>query len=128
MRRLHASGFTQNSMYARNILMQPGPLHAPPAMRSYTTPSFRIIDFGRGVVLWHLPPPGEGEREGKAFRQLCVGEEWRAAHRVLELPGVENDPMASELASTERWSLELLMTMGYTALVVLLSSLPPLQA
>lgn len=38
----------QNSLYTRNILMQPGPLTAHPSCRSHKTPSFRIIDFGRG--------------------------------------------------------------------------------
>ncbi len=32
----------------RNVLVQPGPLTEPPERRSRDTPSFRIIDFGRG--------------------------------------------------------------------------------
>ncbi|PIL28866.1 hypothetical protein GSI_08912 [Ganoderma sinense ZZ0214-1] len=47
LKRLHAAGFTQGSVYERNILVQPGPLSAPPGERSDRTPSFRIIDFGR---------------------------------------------------------------------------------
>lgn len=31
--------------------MQPGPLTVPRAERSLNTPSYRIIDFGRGVSL-----------------------------------------------------------------------------
>ncbi|MCJ1402679.1 hypothetical protein MMC11_005899 [Xylographa trunciseda] len=45
--RLHQAYFVQNSSYVRNILIQPGPLTRPPMDRSLTTPSFRIIDFGR---------------------------------------------------------------------------------
>ncbi|KAJ7676338.1 hypothetical protein B0H17DRAFT_1139913 [Mycena rosella] len=46
--RLHYAEFTQNSFYVRNILSQPGPLTVAPSARSELTPSFRIIDFGRG--------------------------------------------------------------------------------
>ncbi|KAF8175493.1 hypothetical protein K438DRAFT_1847796 [Mycena galopus ATCC 62051] len=46
--RLHFAEFTQNSFYVRNILRQPGPLTVAPSARSNKTPSFRIIDFGRG--------------------------------------------------------------------------------
>ncbi|KAI0047601.1 hypothetical protein FA95DRAFT_1605933 [Auriscalpium vulgare] len=47
--RLHGAGFTQGSLYPRNIVVQPGPLTLPPAARRLHTPSFRIIDFGKGV-------------------------------------------------------------------------------
>lgn len=50
MLRLHYADFIQNSGYVRNIMVQPGPLHRPPSERSIKTPSFRIIDFGRGEV------------------------------------------------------------------------------
>ncbi|KAJ6511193.1 hypothetical protein C8R45DRAFT_814758 [Mycena sanguinolenta] len=46
--RLHFAEFTQNSFYVRNILRQPGPLTVAPSARSDKTPSFRIIDHGRG--------------------------------------------------------------------------------
>ncbi|KZT10551.1 uncharacterized protein LAESUDRAFT_673341 [Laetiporus sulphureus 93-53] len=46
--RLHWAGFLQNSVAARNILVQPGPLALPPRYRSLSYPRFRIIDFGRG--------------------------------------------------------------------------------
>ena len=46
-RRLHRAGFTQRSVYPRNVLVQPGPLMNPPAERSFNNPSYRIIDFGR---------------------------------------------------------------------------------
>ncbi|CAL1710134.1 unnamed protein product [Somion occarium] len=48
MLRLHLANFVQGSSYVRNIVVQPGPLTAPPEKRSKKTPSFRIIDFGRG--------------------------------------------------------------------------------
>ena len=38
-------------MYERNILIQPGPLNVPCANRSFDEPSYRIIDFGRGINL-----------------------------------------------------------------------------
>jgi len=38
-------------MYERNVLVQPGPLTVPLANRSLDEPSYRIIDFGRGVTL-----------------------------------------------------------------------------
>lgn len=52
MLRLHYAGFIQGSFYVRNILAQPGPLTVPPEQRSKKTPSFRVIDFGRGMQ-WH---------------------------------------------------------------------------
>jgi hypothetical protein len=36
-------------MYERNVVVQPGPLTAPRANRSLGEPSYRIIDFGRGI-------------------------------------------------------------------------------
>lgn len=47
--RLHSEGYLHNSTYIRNIVMQPGPLSRHPEERSYLTPSFRLIDFGRSV-------------------------------------------------------------------------------
>ncbi|KAI5825606.1 hypothetical protein K523DRAFT_375563 [Schizophyllum commune Tattone D] len=47
--RMHEAGFVQNSEFPRNVLMQAGPLSAPPAQRHRSTPSFRLIDFGRTV-------------------------------------------------------------------------------
>ena len=49
LNRLHKANFTQGSMYERNVLVQPGPLNQPPANRSFIEPSYRIIDFGRGL-------------------------------------------------------------------------------
>ncbi|KAJ7048505.1 hypothetical protein C8F01DRAFT_92918 [Mycena amicta] len=51
LERLWSAGIMQNSFYARNIVMKPGPLTHPPDLRSFDEPSFRIIDFGRGEWL-----------------------------------------------------------------------------
>ena len=52
------------------MLVQPGPLSAPPAERSLAAPSFRLIDFGRarGRAL-----PGEGAPAAfeEYFSALC---------------------------------------------------------
>ncbi|KAG8890771.1 hypothetical protein FRB98_004816 [Tulasnella sp. 332] len=47
--RMQIAGFTQGSVFVRNILMQPGPLRVAPELRTMDKPSYRIIDFGRGV-------------------------------------------------------------------------------
>lgn len=75
MFRLHDAGYLQNSFYVRNILRQPGPLYKPPHERSNDTPSFRIIDFGRGLSLLK-DEPGSGttadmmEEEAQAMKEL----------------------------------------------------------
>ncbi|KAH9924990.1 uncharacterized protein BXZ73DRAFT_22658, partial [Epithele typhae] len=48
LERLHEAGFVNGSAYTRNMLVQPGPLSAPRGERSMDSPSFRVIDFGRG--------------------------------------------------------------------------------
>lgn len=45
--RLHFAGYHHNSVFERNIVVQPGPLTAPPDARSIENPSYRVIDFGR---------------------------------------------------------------------------------
>ncbi|KAF8065394.1 hypothetical protein FPV67DRAFT_1419684 [Lyophyllum atratum] len=45
--RFHHLGWAHGSVYARNLLIQPGPLDVPPSERSKDNPSFRLIDFGR---------------------------------------------------------------------------------
>ncbi|KAI1792680.1 hypothetical protein LXA43DRAFT_310147 [Ganoderma leucocontextum] len=59
-KRLHAEGFVQGSVFPRNILIQPGPLSAPPEERTDGTPSFRIIDFGRVQMPADFSPESEG--------------------------------------------------------------------
>ncbi|KAI0767601.1 hypothetical protein C8Q74DRAFT_1281204 [Fomes fomentarius] len=44
----HESGFIHGSLSADKLLIQPGPLSAPPTERSLDEPSFRIVDFGLG--------------------------------------------------------------------------------
>ena len=46
--RLHDLLIRQGSFYMRNVMIQPGPLTLPPELRSFRSPSFRLIDFGRG--------------------------------------------------------------------------------
>lgn len=43
MHRFHQAGWVHQSVYERNILVQPGPLNVPYARRR----NFRLIDFGR---------------------------------------------------------------------------------
>ncbi|KAH9848141.1 hypothetical protein C2E23DRAFT_740245 [Lenzites betulinus] len=65
IQRLHHLEIIQGSFYVRNIMVQPGPLTAPPAARSYDTPSYRIIDFGRGET-WETWQ-GKSDRERAAY-------------------------------------------------------------
>ncbi|KAI0028037.1 hypothetical protein K488DRAFT_34018, partial [Vararia minispora EC-137] len=44
---LQSAGWIQQSVYERNVVVQPGPLSEHPARRSKKQPSFRLIDFGR---------------------------------------------------------------------------------
>ncbi|KAM5546102.1 hypothetical protein V8D89_000228 [Ganoderma adspersum] len=67
-------------MNHHNVLVQPGPLRVLPGARSYTTPSFRIVDFRRGVVRAHLPPA-----LGRPFAMVYEAEEWTATQHMLEL-------------------------------------------
>ncbi|KAI0690027.1 hypothetical protein C8T65DRAFT_588230, partial [Cerioporus squamosus] len=47
MCRFHDAGFLHGSVFARNLLAQPGPLHLPPEQRRRDNPVFKLIDFGR---------------------------------------------------------------------------------
>ncbi|KAJ7627518.1 hypothetical protein DFH06DRAFT_1304513 [Mycena polygramma] len=91
LHRLHSEGFLQKSFYARNILVQPGPLTNPPDQRSLETPSFRLVDFGRARRVDDLTSdavrkikekctyaarPSEVEAAKKR-----VAEEWKASFR-----------------------------------------------
>ncbi|TFK88184.1 hypothetical protein K466DRAFT_489487 [Polyporus arcularius HHB13444] len=51
LKRFHRAGCFHQTIYGRNILVQPGPLDLPPEKRSATTPSFRMIDLGRTVAV-----------------------------------------------------------------------------
>ncbi|KAI0704180.1 hypothetical protein C8T65DRAFT_741144 [Cerioporus squamosus] len=72
--RLHHVDIMQGSFYGRNIMCQPDPLTAPPEQRSYDTPSFRIIDFGRRKCWeWELKEGGDVEKRRFEFARR-IGE------------------------------------------------------
>ena len=73
----------QGSFYVRNIMCQPGPLTLPPERRSYNTPSFRIIDFGRGECWdWELGPDSDGkEDKGKEEKKKKKEEKRKEEER-----------------------------------------------
>ena len=114
VKRLHVAGFMQNSMYARNVLVQPGPLSAPPSVRSYATPSFRIIDFGRAVALSHLPA-----RAYDLFSLLCEEEEWRAVHHALRLCRAAGWSKSECARRAERPRVDALLCWTYEGLISL---------
>ena len=53
---MHRQGFSHGHPHPRNMLVQPGPLSVPPALRSMATPSFRLVSFGRWRGLSHALP------------------------------------------------------------------------
>ena len=86
LHRLHELNIVQGSPYARNVLVQPGPLTHPPERRSLDTPSFRVIDFGRGEVYKEREDMTHDERErarnGFASR---IEDEQRTARQEMLL-------------------------------------------
>jgi hypothetical protein len=64
-------------MYERNILIQPGPLNVPCANRSFDEPSYRIIDFGRGINL------GVEGRSLRDIKRTVQDEQHEARHKGL---------------------------------------------
>lgn len=86
MLRLHYDGFTQGSFYVRNILTQPGPLTAPPDRRSKKTPSFRVIDFGRGVefrqFIGSRSDKDRVERKQREWANIIDDEDQRAQREL----------------------------------------------
>ncbi|KAI9449666.1 hypothetical protein BJY52DRAFT_1126563 [Lactarius psammicola] len=72
--RLHNARFAQKSTYPRNIVVQPGPLTHPRAERSFNDPSYRLIDFGRGVYY-------NGDESESADESLKE-EKWRVRRLV----------------------------------------------
>lgn len=74
---LHNSDVIHKSPYARNILIQPGPLTRPPIQRSINTPSFRLIDFGRTERLENYTAKAHSVRKGEfEFAMACRDENW----------------------------------------------------
>lgn len=88
MLRLHYDGFTQGSFYVRNIMVQPGPLTAPPELRSMETPSFRIIDFGRGkewnAFVGEKTDKSRLEQKDREWGNL-ISDEDKSAQRELQV-------------------------------------------
>ncbi|KAJ7207177.1 hypothetical protein GGX14DRAFT_366760 [Mycena pura] len=78
--RLKHEEFMQNSFYDRNVLMQPGPLTLPPHRRSLDTPSFRLIDFGRGRSLEILLSEHEANGASEKARKRIL-REWEESFR-----------------------------------------------
>ena len=68
--RLHLAGFLQQSLYSRNMVVQPGPLWKHPSQRSKDTPSFRIIDFGRATSWSDVRSVASSEYDGKSISTL----------------------------------------------------------
>ncbi|KAJ7811684.1 hypothetical protein B0H14DRAFT_2378187, partial [Mycena olivaceomarginata] len=86
--RLHYAEFTQNSFYVRNILRQPGPLTVAPSARSDKTPSFRIIDHGRGE---HWPFQLEAAKKENEERR------WKRKKYSTERWALMNVPTEEEM-------------------------------
>ena len=70
LRRLHLAGYIHNSVYQRNILMQNGPLTAPPFKRSQEHLRFRLIDFGRAERLEVAAKEATGEELGRLINDF----------------------------------------------------------
>jgi hypothetical protein len=71
-RLLHHADVLQQSAYARNMVVQPGPLTVPPHQRSMDTPSFRIIDFGRAEMIGKYDQDNVRYEINKARRELGI--------------------------------------------------------
>jgi hypothetical protein len=95
--RLHYAEFTQGSFYIRNILRQPGPLTVAPSARSDKTPSFRIIDFGRGEHWPYLLEAAKKENEER--RRLRA----KSKAELMKVPTEEQ--MKERVAVEEREDL-----------------------
>ncbi|KAF7361064.1 hypothetical protein MSAN_01137300 [Mycena sanguinolenta] len=110
--RLHFAEFTQNSFYVRNILRQPGPLTVAPSARSDKTPSFRIIDHGRGehwpLMLEAAKKEIEIEQQRRKERKatlasMDVPTEAQMKRRVDAEEVEEKDDKEKLEAATKRW-------------------------
>ncbi|KAJ3743257.1 hypothetical protein DFH05DRAFT_1304020 [Lentinula detonsa] len=98
--RLHHANFIHKSFYVRNFLKQPGPLTKPPQERSISSPSFRLIDFGR-TRIWRdeMEEALSIEREDQKNKILKnAAQEWFTdrnyevgkVFRELEIPNYES--------------------------------------
>ncbi|KAJ7627521.1 hypothetical protein DFH06DRAFT_1103134 [Mycena polygramma] len=84
LHRLYSEGFLQKSFYARNILVQPGPLTHPPDQRSLETPSFRLVDFGRARRVNDLTSDAVSKIKEKCTYAARTSEVEAAKKRVTE--------------------------------------------
>ena len=74
----------QGSFYVRNIMSQPGPLTAPPEECSAATPSFRIIDYGRGKSWdWELGAQAARKESAKLSQTDMRNRRQDFAYRVM---------------------------------------------
>ena len=74
----------QGSFYVRNIMVQPGPLALPPEQRSYATPSFRIIDYGRGQCWdWELEAQAARKESARLSQTDMRNRRQDFAYRVM---------------------------------------------
>ena len=94
--RLHDAGFIfGHRKFPKNVVVQPGPLDAPPAQRTFDMPSFRIVDFAPTLSLdlerrrHHIDTHAE-----MRFKESCALEAERARERLEKLkPGaLPDDP------------------------------------
>lgn len=90
--RLNLMSTIQGSMSVRNIMIQPGPLTAAPSQRSFDTPSFRIIDFGRGGA-WY----------SEELMKMRLG--W-SKEKIAR----ESDNWRDRLSNEMEWAMKALMT------------------
>ena len=95
MLRLHHMDIVQGSFYVRNIMIQPGPLSVPQDRRSFDTPSFRVIDFGRGRCWDWDRTRADAEKQRFEFARRVGDEVARARNEML----VEDFGFSSPLQS-----------------------------
>ncbi|KAJ8473758.1 hypothetical protein ONZ45_g16179 [Pleurotus djamor] len=98
---IHRLGFADmahNSVYTRNILVQPGPLDRPPPLRSLDTPSYRIIDLGRSET-WDMRLERECHGQDLTNLRLPKGRDGFVEEGV-QLEG----PMADLAKINRNWS------------------------
>ncbi|KAJ7151192.1 hypothetical protein C8R46DRAFT_1123518 [Mycena filopes] len=96
---LFREGFMQNSFYVRNILVQPGPLTDPPHQRSIRTPSFRLVDFGRGERLEDLLSDAVGAIAGDETSSTAEASR-KAAKKRVRTEWLESLRQEREIAKT----------------------------
>ena len=89
---MHMLGFSHGHARASNMLVQPGPLSAPPEQRSMNTPSFRLISLGRWRGALH---PLAKESPQGAMRAYHKGRQ-NDVHVAMQELGLINTPSEDE--------------------------------